>query len=113
MLLQVTWFFFIHCRYYSFGLPVPTEEQCSPQQPRRCFYNTITDPCFPVFRQDGLPLSQSLFDEQLANHYRALDSKPTFKVSVINCIFYPELWIKIFLLKNLFDNLALSILSSG
>ncbi|XP_034230532.1 Hermansky-Pudlak syndrome 4 protein homolog isoform X2 [Thrips palmi] len=67
-------------RYYSFGLPVPTDEQCSPQRPRRCFYNTITDPCFPVFRQDGLPLSQALFDEQIANHYRALDSKPAFKV---------------------------------
>lgn len=67
-------------RYYSFGLPVPTDEQCSPQRPRRCFYNTITDPCFPVFRQDGLPLSQALFDEQIANHYRALDSKPVFKM---------------------------------
>lgn len=71
-------------RYYSFGLPVPTDEQCSPQRPRRCFYNTITDPCFPVFRQDGLPLSQSLFDEQIANHYRALDSKPAFKAKPLN-----------------------------
>ncbi|KAK3909001.1 Hermansky-Pudlak syndrome 4 protein [Frankliniella fusca] len=71
-------------RYYSFGLPVPTDEQCSPQRPRRCFYNTITDPCFPVFRQDGLPLSQALFDEQIANHYRALDSKPIFKVKPLH-----------------------------
>lgn len=71
-------------RYYSFGLPVPTDEQCSPQKPRRCFYNTITDPCFPVFRQDGLPLSQSLFDEQLANHYRALDRKPSFRAKPLH-----------------------------
>ncbi|XP_011139698.1 uncharacterized protein LOC105183351 isoform X2 [Harpegnathos saltator] len=30
---------------------------------------TITDPCFPVFRYDGLPVSQSLYEQYVASRY--------------------------------------------
>ncbi|XP_071453449.1 uncharacterized protein HPS4 [Hetaerina americana] len=35
-------------------------------------FNTITDPYYPVFRSDGLPMSRALFDECIEMHYQAL-----------------------------------------
>lgn len=66
---------------YSFGLPKLNGNLCvdyeaeSPkkQRQRRRVYSTITDPYFPVFRSDGLPVSQSLYDEYIASHYKELD----------------------------------------
>lgn len=40
---------------------------------RRRFYNTISDPFYPVFRNDGLPISQSLYVERIADHYQELN----------------------------------------
>ncbi|XP_058803293.1 uncharacterized protein LOC131671110 isoform X2 [Phymastichus coffea] len=40
----------------------------------RRHYNTITDPSFPIFRLDGLAISQSLYDEYIASHYQELDN---------------------------------------
>lgn len=45
---------------------------------------TITDPCYPVFRNDGIPVSRSLYDHYIASHYQelvkeqitTLDSRP-------------------------------------
>ncbi|XP_014213898.1 uncharacterized protein LOC106643323 [Copidosoma floridanum] len=63
---------------YSFGLPKLnssfTVEYDSPKKQRhRRHCNTITDPCHPVFRNDGLPVSQSLYDEYVENHYQELN----------------------------------------
>ncbi|XP_067213318.1 uncharacterized protein HPS4 isoform X2 [Linepithema humile] len=33
---------------------------------------TITDPCYPVFRSDGLPVSQSLYEQYVATHCEEL-----------------------------------------
>ncbi|XP_020289673.1 uncharacterized protein LOC109857603 isoform X2 [Pseudomyrmex gracilis] len=33
---------------------------------------SITDPCFPVFRYDGLPVSQSLYEQYVASHCEEL-----------------------------------------
>lgn len=35
-------------------------------------YQTITDPCYPVFRCDGLPVSKSLYDQYISSHYEEL-----------------------------------------
>ncbi|XP_049780805.1 uncharacterized protein LOC126182412 [Schistocerca cancellata] len=72
-------------RCYSFGLPRVTrklchEEDISPEEklsPGKHFFNTITDPLFPVFRWDGVPISHSLFDEYVSRHYELLDMERT------------------------------------
>jgi len=87
-------------RYFSLGLPaVPVnrksvapkgtpERSPSPaavqlrqgpgrsrrRKPGRTFYHTITDPCFPVFWDNGVALSRSLFDHYLNQHYQLLGS---------------------------------------
>jgi len=33
---------------------------------------TIVDPCYPVFRYDGLPVSQSLYEQYIAFHCEEL-----------------------------------------
>ena len=33
---------------------------------------TIVDPCYPVFRYDGLPVSQSLYEQYIASHCEEL-----------------------------------------
>lgn len=33
---------------------------------------TIVDPCYPVFRYDGLPVSQSLYEQYVASHCEEL-----------------------------------------
>ncbi|KAJ8880778.1 hypothetical protein PR048_017249 [Dryococelus australis] len=68
-------------RCYSLGLPKLTRNMCGEEEedfqsadlPGRHFYNTITDPLFPVFRSDGLSVSRALFDEYLERHYKLLD----------------------------------------
>ncbi|KDR12556.1 Hermansky-Pudlak syndrome 4 protein [Zootermopsis nevadensis] len=69
-------------KYYSFGLPRITRDMtddsgdCSPMKNLPSgthFYNTISDPLHPLFRYDGLPISCSLYNENLARHYQLLD----------------------------------------
>ncbi|XP_024877372.1 uncharacterized protein LOC112458155 isoform X1 [Temnothorax curvispinosus] len=50
-----------------------------PNSPRRKFTRsnmrhsrTIVDPCYPVFRYDGLPVSQSLYEQYIASHCEEL-----------------------------------------
>lgn len=33
---------------------------------------TIVDPCYPVFRYDGLPVSRSLYEQYIASHCEEL-----------------------------------------
>lgn len=73
----------IPIRYYSFGLPRLTRDMCSDDEaspdenipPARHFFNTITDPVFPVFRADGVPISRYLFDEYVSQHYQLLEKE--------------------------------------
>ena len=65
---------------YSLGLPKLNGNLCvdydteSPKKRKhRRYYNTITDPFYPVFRNDGLPVSQSLYNEYISSHYQELD----------------------------------------
>jgi hypothetical protein len=66
---------------YGLGLPKLNHNLCmnnEVESPKKCkqrrFYNTITDPNYPVFRTDGLPVSQSLYDEYISNHYQELNN---------------------------------------
>lgn len=40
-------------------------------------FRTITDPCYPVFRSDGLPVSQALYEQYIASHYEELKDDST------------------------------------
>lgn len=40
-------------------------------------FHTITDPCYPVFRSDGLPVSQALYEQYIASHYEELKDDST------------------------------------
>ncbi|XP_008559281.1 BLOC-3 complex member HPS4 isoform X1 [Microplitis demolitor] len=40
--------------------------------PMKRSFNTITDPSYPVFRFDGRPVSQSLYDHYISSHYQEL-----------------------------------------
>lgn len=73
----------VSLRYYSIGLPKLKKNLCydycedSPQKklpPGKQFFHTITDPCFPIFRCDGLPVSRALYDHYVATHYQELRS---------------------------------------
>nr|CAD7577338.1 unnamed protein product [Timema californicum] len=77
-------------KYYSLGLPKLQQAMCSEDYdqspvnklpPGKHFYNTITDPLFPIFRCDGLPVSHALFDEYLERHYKLLDMETTPETS--------------------------------
>ena len=57
------------------------------------YFTTISDPYFPIFRNDGLPVSQSLYNEYISAHYKKLNRSsfsltlpheplPTLSVSV-------------------------------
>lgn len=72
----------IPIKCYGFGLPRLTQDmmddsnECSSMKDfptGKNFYNTISDPLHPVFRYDGLPISRSLYNEKLANHYQLLE----------------------------------------
>lgn len=73
--------FFIKFYYYNrlckFNEASP--DDCDPNSPRRKligndkrYSRTITDPCYPVFRCDGLPVSQSLYEQYIASHCEEL-----------------------------------------
>lgn len=65
-------------RYYSFGLPrlckevdqTLREERNKKKLYRTKFYKTIADPMNPRFRFDGLPVSKSLYNHCLDEHYK-------------------------------------------
>jgi hypothetical protein len=80
-------------RCYSFGLPRLTRDMTdgsddsSPMKnlpSHKHFYNTISDPLHPLFRCDGLVISQSLYDESLARHYQLLDMERSDEPSPAN-----------------------------
>ncbi|XP_008207978.1 uncharacterized protein LOC100116464 isoform X2 [Nasonia vitripennis] len=81
---------------YSIGIPklnnsmsVDCDDESPKKQKRRRYYNTITDPFYPVFRNDGLPVSQSLYDEYIASHYQELNQ--TSKISDLKSDFSTSL----------------------
>ncbi|XP_078045758.1 Hermansky-Pudlak syndrome 4 protein isoform X2 [Augochlora pura] len=74
----------ISVRTYGLGLPQlkqsispETSPQKRPEYKKQ--YHTITDPCYPVFRGDGLPVSMSLYQQYISFHYEELtdDSSST------------------------------------
>ncbi|XP_066595114.1 uncharacterized protein HPS4, partial [Prorops nasuta] len=75
----------IHLRAYSLGLPKLTKNLSidykgeSPEGPfspnKRRFYNTITDPFYPIFHRDGFPISQSLYEHYISTHYQEMESQ--------------------------------------
>lgn len=67
----------ISVRPYGLGLPSLKQgvsPETSPQKKLACKkqYHTITDPCYPVFRCDGLPVSMSLYEQYISSHYEEL-----------------------------------------
>lgn len=64
-------------RYYSVGLPRITKDidlSVKDEQKKKSlktrFYQTIADPSNPVFRYDGFPISKSLYNHCLDEHYK-------------------------------------------
>lgn len=39
------------------------------------YYNTISDPLYPLFRNDGLPASHALYEARLSQQYRQFDKE--------------------------------------
>ncbi|XP_076233157.1 Hermansky-Pudlak syndrome 4 protein isoform X2 [Calliopsis andreniformis] len=67
----------ISVRTYGLGLPQLKDRispESSPQKKpaHKKQFQTITDPCYPVFRCDGLPVSKSLYDQYISTHYEEL-----------------------------------------
>lgn len=67
----------ISVRTYGLGLPQLKQNispETSPQKKPlyKKQFHTITDPCYPVFRCDGLPASQSLYEQYISSHYEEL-----------------------------------------
>ncbi|KAI4499425.1 hypothetical protein M0802_005321 [Mischocyttarus mexicanus] len=71
----------IPLRTYTLGLPKLNKNlhvNCdidilaSKLLPEKNTFHTITDPCYPVFRSDGLPVSQALYEQYIASHYEEL-----------------------------------------
>ncbi|CAK9809741.1 BLOC-3 complex member HPS4 [Anthophora plagiata] len=67
----------ISVRTYGLGLPQLRKNispETSPQKKalHRRQFHTITDPCYPVFRCDGLPVSQFLYEQYISSHYEEL-----------------------------------------
>lgn len=87
-----------HCvalRPYGLGLPKPNRNVCDVYHPGGSekivdsarFFNTITDPCYPVFRSNGFPVSGFLYDQYIAN--RCTDKKgETMLIIIIICIIF-------------------------
>lgn len=51
---------------------------------RKNLFNTITDPYYPVFRHDGSPVSQSLYDHYIASHYQQLVKEQSVSICPLN-----------------------------
>ncbi|XP_017880807.1 uncharacterized protein LOC108625361 isoform X2 [Ceratina calcarata] len=67
----------ISVRMYGLGLPQlknSISPEASPQKKysQKRQFHTITDPCYPVFRYDGLPVSQSLYEQYISTHFEEL-----------------------------------------
>ncbi|XP_017759494.1 PREDICTED: uncharacterized protein LOC108550299 [Eufriesea mexicana] len=67
----------ISIRTYGLGLPQLKQNVSPEASPEKKYlykrqFHTITDPCYPVFRCDGLPVSQSLYEQYISSHYEEL-----------------------------------------
>ncbi|XP_053987375.1 uncharacterized protein LOC128880872 isoform X1 [Hylaeus volcanicus] len=67
----------ISVRTYGLGLPqlkTNVSPESSPQKKPtyKKQFHTITDPSYPVFRYDGLPVSKSLYEQYISSHYEEL-----------------------------------------
>lgn len=67
----------ISVRTYGLGPPqlkASISPESSPQKKStyKKQFHTITDPCYPVFRCDGLPVSKSLYEQYISSHYEEL-----------------------------------------
>ncbi|XP_033230252.1 uncharacterized protein LOC117181547 isoform X2 [Belonocnema kinseyi] len=51
---------------------------------KKNFFNTITDPYYPVFRENGHPVSQSLYNQYISSHYEEIDHTPKIFCSSID-----------------------------
>lgn len=67
----------ISVRTYGLGLPqlkqnISPETSPQKQSLHKRQFHTITDPYYPIFRCDGLPVSQSLYNQYISSHYEEL-----------------------------------------
>lgn len=67
----------ISVRTYGLGLPqlknaLSPESSPEKKPAHKKQFQTITDPCYPVFRCDGLPVSKSLYEQYISSHYEEL-----------------------------------------
>ncbi|XP_054263823.1 uncharacterized protein LOC128987130 isoform X1 [Macrosteles quadrilineatus] len=63
-------------RYLSLGVANSVREEKEKQTVMK-YCNTIADPSFPLFRRNGLPASQALYDTRVTRHYRQLSQETT------------------------------------
>lgn len=49
--------------------------------PNKRYFNTITDPNFPVFRSDGVQVTHSLYNQYIASHYQELNQDQEASIS--------------------------------
>lgn len=50
-----------------------SDDYKSRRKTNKRYYNTITDPNFPVFRSDGVQVTHSLYSQYIASHYQELN----------------------------------------
>ncbi|XP_059481269.1 uncharacterized protein LOC132200089 [Neocloeon triangulifer] len=64
---------------YSFGLPKLQQSPKEDDEPKpgtmQRLFNTICDPTYPVFKANGMPMSHSLFQSYLEQHYCELNEE--------------------------------------
>lgn len=65
-------------RYCSLGVPEEEKEGAEESIKLKPYFNTISDATFPLFRRNGLPASQALYDSRVTRHYTEL-SKETIQ----------------------------------
>ncbi|XP_044015038.1 uncharacterized protein LOC122857111 [Aphidius gifuensis] len=53
----------------------------SSKEKNKKYFMTITDPCYPVFRQDGNPISQTLYDHYISLHYQSLVKEQNLNIN--------------------------------
>lgn len=62
-------------RYCSLGVPEEEKEGAEESIKLKPYFNTISDATFPLFRRNGLPASQALYDSRVTRHYTELSKE--------------------------------------
>lgn len=64
---------------FDYTYDTPGTDKIKKSREKRNF-TTITDPCYPVFRQDGSLISQTLYDHYISLHYQSLVKDQTTNI---------------------------------